>query len=72
LGGECYGLSRYLRMSHNCNIGDFVQLKMGGPKMVVRGFECIGGMIKIRCEWVVKNETLTDAFFTTTLNHMSV
>jgi uncharacterized protein YodC (DUF2158 family) len=58
-------------MAKNFNIGDVVQLKVGGPEMVIREFVYIGGAIKVRCEWVVKGKALTGAFFATTLNRIS-
>lgn len=58
-------------MAKNFNIGDVVQLKIGGPKMAIREFVYVGGTIKVRCEWVVKGRTHTGVFFATILNQIS-
>lgn len=52
-------------------IGDVVQLKSGGPKMVIRGWEIFDGVRLARCEWIYKTQACKGTFAVTSLKHAS-
>jgi uncharacterized protein YodC (DUF2158 family) len=52
-------------------VGDVVQLKSGGPKMVIRDWEIIDGVLQARCEWIYKTQPCTGTFAVTSLKTAS-
>jgi uncharacterized protein YodC (DUF2158 family) len=52
-------------------VGEVVQLKSGGPKMVIRELEIYCGVHQARCEWIYKTQPCTGAFAVTSLKHAS-
>jgi uncharacterized protein YodC (DUF2158 family) len=58
-------------MLRNFAIGDVVQLKSGGPKMVIRELRTFDGVPEARCEWIYKTQPCTGAFAVTSLKPAS-
>lgn len=48
-------------------VGDVVQLKSGGPKMVICELETFDGVLQARCEWMYKTQPCTGVFAVTSL-----
>ena len=56
-------------MERKFYIGDTVQLKSGGPKMVIREFEIFEGVSQARCDWMEKSKHQTGSFPVTSIRH---
>jgi uncharacterized protein YodC (DUF2158 family) len=59
-----------VKMARNFVIGETVQLKSGGSKMVIREFEVFEGVLQARCEWMERGKPQTGSFAVTSLKHV--
>jgi uncharacterized protein YodC (DUF2158 family) len=58
-------------MEHEFDVGDCVQLKSGGPEMIIEEIEKYGGEDKAKCIWFDGKKKVSDVFRFETLTKCS-